>query len=241
MRALVIIPAYNEAANIAVVIGAVRQSFAGPVVVVDDGSNDDTGAQARAAGAIVLCHPCNLGIGAAVQTAFQYAVGHDYDAVVRLDGDGQHDPAYIAGLLEQLRSGQADVVIGSRFLGREGFQSTLIRRMGIAILTLVSALVGTRVTDPTSGYWALNRRAFALLAHMQADDYPETEALLQATRAGCRVREIPVIMQPRLIGRSSIAGVARSGFYMAKVLLALAVSWLGRRQIGPTRDRMPRP
>ena len=115
-----------------------------------------------------------------------------YDFVVRQDGDGQHDPSQIPRLLEPLERDEADIVVGSRFLAREGYQSTVVRRVGIFILGIVSALVGTRITDPTSGYWAVNRRALKVLARSQPDDYPETEALVLASRAGCRVRELPV-------------------------------------------------
>ena len=228
MRALLIIPALNEAASIAGVIGAARAHFNGDVAVIDDGSEDATAELARAAGAIVLRHPCNLGIGAAVQTGFIYGLAHGYDAVVRQDGDGQHDPAQIPRLLELLQCDTADIVIGSRFLAREGYQSTLVRRLGIFILGVVSALVGARVTDPTSGYWAVNRRALAALAKQHPDDYPETEALAEATRAGCRVTEVPVVMHARLGGRSSI-GALYSGFYMLKVVLALLVGRLRSR------------
>jgi hypothetical protein len=229
VRVLVVIPTFNEAANIAGVVSGVRHVFPGDVVVVDDGSSDDTASIARRSGAIVLRHPCNLGIGAAVQTGFLYARQHAYDAVVRVDGDGQHDPAYIPGLLDALTNAAADIVIGSRFLAGAGYRSTVVRRVGILILGVLGALVGARVTDPTSGYWALNRRAFEVLAKFQPDDYPETQSLLVATRAGCRVRELPVIMQARGAGRSSIRGAVHSGFYMAKVILAVLIERLRRR------------
>lgn len=225
MRCLVIIPAYNEAGTIVGVINAVRTNFAGDIVVVDDGSEDDTAALARQTGAAVLRHPCNLGIGAAVQTGYLYALAANYDIVIRQDGDGQHDAAQIPHLLEVLETDQADIVVGSRFLAREGYQSTLVRRVGILILGVVSALVGSRVTDPTSGFWGVNRRALQVLAKSHPDDYPETEALALAARAGCRVRELPVIMYARIAGRSSISAI-HSGFYMLKVVLALLVGRL---------------
>ena len=228
MRILVVIPTYNEAPNIAAVVAAVRATCTGDIAVVDDGSDDDTAALARRAGAIVLRHPCNLGIGGAVQTGCLYALEHGYDAVVRVDGDGQHDPAYIPALLEQLASDHTDIVVGSRFLAGEGYQSTFVRRAGIVILGILSALVGARVTDPTSGYWALNRRGLQVLAKFQPDDYPETQSLLVATRAGCRIRELPVIMQERGAGRSSI-GALQSGFYMVKVILAVLIERLRPR------------
>lgn len=227
MRALVVIPAFNEAGSIGSVIHAIRGYFEGDILVIDDGSGDETGRLAAEAGAAVVRHACNLGIGAAVQTGFMYALGHGYDTVIRLDGDGQHDPAYIPRFLQELNDG-ADVVVGSRFLAREGFQSTSVRRIGIFILSIVSALVGTRVTDPTSGYWALGQRALAVLASSQPDDYPETEALVMTTRAGCRVHELPVIMMARTTGQSSITTL-QSGFYMVKVILAVLVERLRRR------------
>jgi glycosyltransferase involved in cell wall biosynthesis len=228
MRTLLIIPAFNEAACIGGVIGAVRQHFSGDIAVIDDGSEDDTRQVAHDAGAVVLRHACNLGIGAAVQTGFLYALREGYDLVVRQDGDGQHDPAQIPRLLEVLERDEADIVVGSRFLAREGYQSTLVRRIGIFILGIVSTLVGTRITDPTSGYWAVNRRALTVLARSQPDDYPETEALVLASRAGCRVREQPVIMYARIAGRSSISAIY-SGFYMLKVVLALLIGRLRPR------------
>ncbi len=228
MRALLIIPAFNEAGAIEGVINAVRGSFVGDIAVIDDGSEDETAALARAAGAAVLQHPCNLGIGAAVQTGFLYGLQGGYDVVVRQDGDGQHDPAQIPRLLAVLAADAADIVVGSRFLAREGYQSTLVRRMGIFVLGVVSRLVGAHITDPTSGYWAVNRRALAVLAHSHPDDYPETEALVMASRAGCRVAEVPVIMYARIAGTSSISALY-SGFYMIKVVLALLVGRLRPR------------
>lgn len=233
MRVLVVIPTYNEAGTIAAVVAAVRATGTGDIAVIDDGSDDETALLARRAGAIVLRHPCNLGIGGAVQTGFLYALQHDYDAVVRVDGDGQHDPAFIAGLLEPLKSGRADVVVGSRFLAREGYQSTLVRRTGILVLGILSALVGAHVTDPTSGYWAVNRRALQVLAKFQPDDYPETQSLLVAARAGCRIHELPVVMRARGAGQSSI-GLLMSGFYMVKVILAVLIERLRPRSESKT-------
>jgi len=228
MRTLLVIPAFNEAGAIVNVLQSVRAYFTGDVLVIDDGSEDDTGALARGAGALVVRHACNLGIGAAVQTGFIYGLTRGYDFVVRQDGDGQHDPAQIPRLLAVLEAGEADIVVGSRFLAREGYQSTLVRRIGILILGIVSALVGTRVTDPTSGNWAVNRRALAVLAKQHPDDYPETEALVMASRAGCRVAEVPVVMYARIAGQSSISTLY-SGFYMLKVVLALLVGRLRPR------------
>ncbi len=222
MRILVIIPAFNESGAIAEVVADIRSHCDYEIVVIDDGSTDDTAERARAAGANVVRHPCNLGIGAAVQTGYLYALRNGYDTVVRQDGDGQHDPKYIPDFVETLARGETDVVVGSRFLAREGFQSTVVRRLGIFILSIVSALIGTRTTDPTSGYWGLNRRALEALSETHPDDYPETEALVIAAAAGCRTSEIPVVMRERTTGTSSISALY-SGFYMVKVILALLI------------------
>jgi len=228
MRTLLIIPAFNESGAIAGVVHAVRPHFGGDVLVIDDGSEDDTAELARGAGARVVRHACNLGIGAAVQTGFIYGLTQGYDLVVRQDGDGQHDPVQIPKLLAVLERDEADIVVGSRFLAREGYQSTLVRRIGIFILGIVSTLVGTRITDPTSGYWAVNRRALQVLSKQHPDDYPETEALVMASRAGCRVTEVPVVMYARIAGQSSISTIY-SGLYMMKVVLALLVGRLRPR------------
>jgi glycosyltransferase involved in cell wall biosynthesis len=228
VRGLVIIPAYNEALNVGGVLAEIRRHFTGDIAVIDDGSADDTGRIARDAGAIVLRHPCNLGIGAAVQTGFIYGLANGYEVVMRLDADGQHDPIYIVDFVRILESGDADIVVGSRFLGRRGYQSTTVRRIGIVILNVVSWLVGTSTTDPTSGYWGVNRQALQVLARSQADDYPETESLVMASRAGCRVREIPVLMRARSAGESSI-GTLNAGYYMIKVVLSLLIERLRPR------------
>lgn len=222
MRVLIVIPAFNEASAIGKVVEDVRRHCAHDILVIDDGSQDETAARALAAGARVVRHPCNLGIGAAVQTGYLFALRNGYDTVVRQDGDGQHDPAYIEQFVKLLEGGDCDIVVGSRFLAREGFQSTVVRRLGILILSVISALVGTRTTDPTSGYWGVNRRALDALAPSHPDDYPETEALVIAAAAGCRIREIPVIMRERTSGTSSISALY-SGFYMIKVILALLI------------------
>lgn len=222
-RLLVIIPAYNEAANIASVVGQVRASLPGAdVCVIDDGSTDDTGPIARAAGAIALTLPFNVGIGAAVQTGFLYAYRHGYDLAARIDGDQQHPPEAIRALLDVLDAGQADMVIGSRFLvASGGYRGTLPRRIGIRVLAGVIGLItGQVVSDPTSGFLVANRRAIAFCAHEYPHDYPEPEARVLMHRGGLRVQEAPVTMRERGGGVSSIT-TARSVYYMSKVLLAL--------------------
>jgi glycosyltransferase involved in cell wall biosynthesis len=221
---LVIIPAYNEAANIAQVVAQVQACLPGAdVCVIDDGSVDDTGTVATAAGAITLRMPFNMGIGAAVQTGFLYAHRAGYDLAARIDGDGQHPPTVIPALVEALHHSGGDMVIGSRFLaGNEGgYRSTLSRRIGIRLLTTVIRLItGENVTDPTSGLLVANRRAIAFCAYEYPHDYPEPEARVLMHRGGLRVREVPVVMRERASGVSSITTL-RATYYMSKVLLAV--------------------
>ena len=230
-RILVILPAFNESKNIAAVVAAIQRVMPdADTLVINDGSLDDTGAAARGAGAITLNLPYNLGIGAAVQTGFQYASAKDYDIVLRNDGDGQHDPAANPALLQRLLQGDVDMVTGSRFIGETGDYGTpLLRRLGSGILArLLSAITRQPVTDPTSGCAAFNRRAIALFAKAYPHDYPEPEAIVIAHRGGLRQTEIPVNMIARQHGSSSITPL-RSVYYMIKVVLAILINLLRQR------------
>lgn len=225
---LVIIPAYNEAANIAQVVTQVKGNVPGAdVCVIDDGSTDHTASIAATAGAITLKQPYNLGIGATVQTGFMYAHRQGYDVVVRIDADNQHPPELIPGLLRELAQRDVDMVIGSRFLeNRGGYRGTLPRRIGIRMLSgLVGMIIGQPVTDPTSGFYAANKQAIAFCARAYPHDYPEPEARVWMHRAGLRVQEVAVIMRERAGGASSITTVG-SAYYMIKVLLALMLDVL---------------
>ena len=226
-RFLVIIPAYNEAGSIASVVERVRQyATRADVVVVDDGSTDATAMLAQQAGAMLLQLPVNLGIGGAVQTGYRFAVRQGYDVVARLDGDGQHDPAQLAGLLEPIRAGRADVVIGSRYLTGSGFVASRARRWGISIFAaLVTLLTGQQFTDVTSGFQAANLEAAGFLAEYCPSDYPEIEGLVLLCRAGFRAQEVPVTMQARTTGQSSIRAW-HTIYYVIKVLLAILAALL---------------
>ncbi|HZZ83554.1 MAG TPA: glycosyltransferase family 2 protein [Anaeromyxobacteraceae bacterium] len=224
MRVLAIVPAYNEARNLPGTLAALRRAAPGcDVCVVDDGSTDATARVASRLGATVLREPVNLGIGGAVQTGYRWAEARGYDVAVQVDGDGQHDPAWLAALIEPIARGEADLVVGSRFLpgAGEGFRSTPVRRAGIRYLALFLRLrCGVRVTDPTSGFRAASRRAIELFARRYPSDYPEPEAIAVAARAGLRVAEVPVAMTERQHGRSSI-DAWRTLYYLVKVSLAL--------------------
>jgi glycosyltransferase involved in cell wall biosynthesis len=222
-----IIPALNEEASIAGVIARVREQAPwADILVVNDGSTDDTARIAHESGALVLHMPYNVGIGASVQTGFMFADAGDYEIVLRNDGDGQHTSQDIPTMIRTLSESGADIVIGSRYLGSGGYTSSFMRRFGSAILArLISSIVGQRITDPTSGFVACNRRAIRLCAQVYPHDYPEPESIVILHRAGLKLRETSVTMQPRQGGQSSIT-ILHSGYYMVKVILAILVGLL---------------
>ena len=232
-RIVAVVPAFDEEAAIGAVVAEIHAfDPAIDVVVVDDGSTDATAAAAAAAGAAVVRLPFNLGIGAAVQTGFRYALEGDYDVAVRLDGDGQHDAGELGKLLEPLERGDADVVTGSRFReSDDAYRPPLARRLGITwFARLVSLLSGQRVTDTTSGFQALNRRGIALFARDYPSDYPEVEATVLLLKHKLRLVEVPVQMREREHGSSSITFL-RSVYYAIKVTLALFVAMARRYAI----------
>jgi glycosyltransferase involved in cell wall biosynthesis len=231
MRALVIVPAFNEERNISRVVQELRRDAPGwDVCVVDDGSSDSTARLARENGACVLRLPVNLGIGGAVQTGYLWARDHGYEVAAQIDGDGQHDPGYLIAALEPIAAGSADLVIGSRYLQGGGFQSTALRRAGTRYLTWFLRLrCGAQVTDPTSGFRVAGRRAIELFAANYPSDYPEPEAIALAIRRGLRMREVPVVMRGREHGASSI-GPVRTLYYLLKVSLALLLLPAERRR-----------
>ncbi|CAH0120536.1 MULTISPECIES: glycosyltransferase family 2 protein [unclassified Paenibacillus] len=223
-KVLVIVPAYNEAEGIECVIAQIRAEIPyADVLVVNDGSKDDTGSRAEKAGALVANLSCNLGIGGAVQTGYRYAEAGGYDYAVQIDGDGQHNPSDLRLLLEAMQESGADMVVGSRFIEKAGYQSTFARKIGIELLArLVTRLTGKRITDPTSGYRLCNRRAIALFAREYPTDYPEVEALMLLDRYRGTFKEVPVVMNARHSGVSSISAF-KSAYYMCKVILAVLI------------------
>ena len=238
LRRVAIVPALNEEHTVPRVIDELRAFDPGlDVVVIDDGSSDRTAEVAAAKGATVLRLPYNLGIGGSVQTGFRFAYERGYDLAVRVDGDGQHDPSQLGRIVGPVLDGDADIVVGSRFAGEagDGYRSSRSRRVGIRILaSVVSGIVGQRVTDPTSGFQALNRRGIALFARDYPHDYPEVEATVMVFRHRLRMQEVPVSMRERGGGRSSITAL-RSIYYMVKVLLAIFVG-LFRRNVVPQEE-----
>lgn len=237
-RRLAIVPAYNEEHSIAEVVNAIHA--AAPefdVLVVDDGSTDATAALADRAGAITLRHPINLGIGGAVQSGYRFALANDYEMAVQIDGDGQHPPSELSKLVDRLTADPpVDMVYGSRFLVQDGYDQSLPRRMGILIFSAVlSVITRKRVTDPTSGFRLANRRAIRLFARDYPHDYPEVEAILMMHRHQLTTAEVPVRMELREGGRSSITWL-HSGYYMVKVLLAVFVGLFRSRAVVSHED-----
>lgn len=221
---LVIVPAYNEEACIAETIADIRRCLPGTaVLVVDDGSTDRTSALAREAGAMALTLPCNLGVGGAVQAGFVFAAEKRYRYVVRLDADGQHPPGVLRDLLNALHMSGVDMVVGSRFLGETAYRGTGVRHVGIRCLAcFLSLICRQRVTDPTSGLYAIDRKLLFFFARSYPSEYPEPEALALLRRQGYEFLEIPASFQPRRHGVSSIDGWG-TFYYMVKVFLALVV------------------
>ena len=241
LRRVAILPAMNEEDCIAGVLAELRAFDPElELVVVDDGSTDRTASVAAAAGAVVLRHPFNLGIGGAVQTGFRYALEEGFDIALRLDGDGQHDAAELPKLLTPLLADEADIVVGSRFAGDErSYRPPLARRIGIRLFAaVVSLLVRQRVTDTTSGFQAVNRLGIRLFASDLPHDYPEVEATVMVIRHRLRLAEVPVRMRERAGGRSSITPLG-SVYYMVKVSLALFVG-LFRRSVVPLEEERTR-
>jgi glycosyltransferase involved in cell wall biosynthesis len=233
LRKLAIVPAYNEENSVGRVVAELGEHVPEfDVVVVDDGSTDSTAATALEAGATVIQHPFNLGIGGAVQSGFKYARRHGYDIAVQVDGDGQHDPAQIHKLLRYLRmNGEADMICGTRFRGPAGYRVPLARRVGRRILSLaLRPIIGQEITDPTSGFRMTNRRGIELFARSYPTDYPEVEAILMAHAHRLHMHEIGVEMRERAHGRSSIRP-SHSAYYMARVLLAMLVGLFRRRPV----------
>lgn len=224
MRILVIIPAFNEEGN----LGALIKKFKDidvDILVINDCSTDRTADVCKRYNTKHIDLPCNLGIGGAVQTGYKYAANNNYDIAIQIDGDGQHNPHYISELIAPIINGQADMVIGSRYITREGFQSSFIRRVGIKHFTrLIKLLLKQNITDPTSGFRACNSRVIQLFSENYPTDYPEPETIVTLLRNELKVVEVPVIMNSREYGVSSINKI-KAVFYMIKVSLAILIDY----------------
>ena len=233
MKKLIIIPAFNEANNIENVFRDIKNNYPCiDVIVINDCSTDDTVNILDKLGINHIDLPVNLGIGGGVQTGYIYALNNNYDIAVQFDGDGQHDAKYLHSLISAVESGEADVAIGSRFVDGQGFQSTVLRRTGIKILSgIIKGLSGVYIKDVTSGMRAVDRKMIEYYSANYAQDYPEPEAILSAGYHGAVIKEIPVEMHERISGKSSINAI-KSIYYMIKVSLALLLfsASRGRKQ-----------
>lgn len=235
LKTLIIIPVYNEEENIEKVVDNLIKNYSQyDYLIVNDGSTDKTKQICTEHKYQVVNLVVNMGIGGAVQTGYRYARDNHYDVAVQIDGDGQHDAAYLAEMIEMIEDKQADMVIGSRFVEKEGFQSSKLRRVGIKFLSnLAWVLTGVRVKDITSGYRVVNRGFINIFADDYPSDYPEPEAMVIAAVYGGKIKEHPVVMRERENGESSIT-LKKSAYYMIKVTLAMLIR---RLSFGVRRQR----
>jgi glycosyltransferase involved in cell wall biosynthesis len=217
-----IIPAFNEAKSLPQVFEAIAKAkLEAEVVVIDDGSTDATAAIAVEFGARVIRHPFNMGYGAAIQTGYMYALAHGADLLVQMDADGQHDPDQIPVMLEPIRNGECDLVIASRFLEATGYEMGAIRSLGRKFFETLGRLAGVHVTDPTSGFQAMNAATLRLYVRdFFPHDYPDVDVLVTALRNGIRVRETPSVMKPGL-RESTLHGGFRGFYYVFKMLVSM--------------------
>lgn len=231
-KILVLIPCYNEEANIVKTVERLRELCPDvDYLVINDCSTDRSAALLKEHGYEYLDLPVNLGIGGGIQCGYVYANTNNYDVTVQMDGDGQHDPAYLMHIVEPVLNGELDMCIGSRFIRHEGFQTSFMRRVGIRFLSgMIFLLCGQRLLDVTSGFRATGRAMTEYFARNYAADYPEPESNLAACLAGFRVGEVPVIMRERQGGVSSISSF-KSAYYMIKVSLSLIIDRLSIKKI----------
>lgn len=224
VKKLIIIPAFNEEANIEKTVAAIQKDAKEfDYVIINDCSTDRTREICEEHGYNIVNLPINLGIGGAVQTGYKYAQKYGYDMAVQVDGDGQHDPEFLNEMAEYIEKNKVDMVIGSRFIEKKGFQSSAVRRMGIKFFSwLIRFLTGEVITDPTSGLRMVGRNVINIFARDYPKDYPEPESVVAVLRKKMIVKEIPVIMRERKGGVSSISP-KKSIYYMIKVTLAILI------------------
>lgn len=231
MKTLAIIPAYNEERNIGAVASVAKSLFPGiEILVVNDGSSDNTGKVASAAGAIVAAHPFNMGYGVSLQTGYKYAVKHGYDFIVQLDADGQHDPKYISDLLAQVRDDSADFVLGSRFTLAVKYDAPFARRIGMLLFgKLVSFIIGQKITDSTSGFQAMNSKVARFFTEdLYPCDYPDADVIILLHKAGFRIKEVGLVMYEKHDHKSMHSGL-KPFYYIFKMTLSIFVTLLRKR------------
>ncbi|MFN4123821.1 MAG: glycosyltransferase family 2 protein [Flavobacteriales bacterium] len=234
VRVAVIIPCYNESSSVLPLFDELKsivfpEKYQVVPIFIDDCSRDNTLQVLLDHQLSHLALPVNLGIGGAVQTGIKYAYRNGFDYAVQMDGDGQHPPFELQKIIDELEKGEADLVIGSRFIGDKSFRSSFMRRRGIGMLSgLINLLSGVRILDCTSGYRGFNCKAMALAADYYPDEYPEPESIIYFSSNGLKIKEISVLMRERQGGSSSIYGW-KSVYYMLKVSLAMIFNYLKHR------------
>ena len=234
MKTLILIPAFNEEGRIEEVVRSVRSGYPGcDVVVVNDGSKDNTAGKAREAGATVISHLYNMGYGVAIQTGYKYALRKGYDFLLQMDGDGQHDPVSAAELLRPVLAGETDFALGSRFLTSQSYEPSLTRKIAMLFFcNIVSRCIGQRITDSTSGFQAFNRRVIRFFTSDAFPcDYPDADMILALHRTGYRIQEVSVRMHASATGKSMHGGLTPL-YYMFKMLLSLFVTLLRKNEPG---------
>ena len=231
-KTLIVIPVFNEAGNIEGVIECIKKEVPyADILVVDDGSSDDTRDIAETSATWVISHPFNMGYGVALQTGFKYAMERGYDFVVQMDGDGQHEPKYINDLLNELRREDVDIIIGSRFLSGTSYKSQPVRRLGIMIFALIASLITRqKITDPTSGFQALNKKVVKLYAsEVYPTDFPDADVIIMVSLIGYKIKEIPVVMYQSASKISMHSGL-KPLYYIFKMFLSIIVTLFRKRQ-----------
>lgn len=228
---LVIIPAYNEAATIQNVIKSIQKATKYDILVIDDGSKDNTAQLAIDTGVKVITLPFNLGIGGAMQTGYMFAKYNNYDIAIQFDADGQHNPLFLEALVDNLLNSDVDMVIGSRYLAKTSYKSCFSRRLGMIIFTfLILLLTRQRINDTTSGFRAVNKSLIEYFSCKYPIDYPEVDVLVRLYKKGFKVKEVSVIMNERQGGKSSIT-LIKSFYYMIKVSLSLLINYIRPKEI----------
>jgi glycosyltransferase involved in cell wall biosynthesis len=228
---LTVIPAYNEEASIAEVLVAVKENIVTDTLVIDDGSTDSTADISRERGAVVLSLPYNAGYGVALQTGFKYALEKGYEFILQMDADGQHDARFANELLTEVTEGRADIVFGSRYMGKGNYKTSLPKRMGISLFGLIaSAIIGKRITDPTSGFQSFNKRVLEFYTgNRYPDDYPDADMLILLHYAGFRMKEMPVVM--RRSNKKSMHSGLRPIYYIFKMFLSIFLILISDKRI----------
>ncbi len=221
----VIIPAYNEEKNISKVINGIKNHCDTDIIVIDDGSTDMTSEIAVNSGACVIHHPFQLGYGVTLQTGYKFAVKNNYDLLLQMDGDGQHNPETVCDFFKIVESDQCDVLVGSRFLGKKKYKTGFLKFLGILIFRFIIRLIsGEKITDPTSGYQCLNRKVFSIFtADSFPWDYPDANILIMLYRKGFVIKEFPVVMTNNIEGRSMHQGILTKLYYVFKMFFSIFI------------------